>query len=203
MDIKKKNTIVLFIVILGVAFMMFPITVNAAYPTYKHDWEWNYNGAAYYYNVNLSSNYVNAAKQAADNWYKTGYHTNPLYPMKRTYTQTDSPMDLYKETLGNNLLGLTTFFRAGGAEIRVDDKGPVQNWRYCKILIDEEYTNFYFGSNMKSSVRKVLLAHEMGHVFGLAHTTSKATIMYPYIDEITVTSITKADSAALVQKLNF
>lgn len=54
---------------------------------------WNYRGAAYYYIVDTSSNWDTAISQAAQNWFKTGYHTNPLYPMTRTYTRTDSPID--------------------------------------------------------------------------------------------------------------
>ena len=84
--------------------------------------------------------------------------------------------------------------------IRQDE--PFEDWLYCNIEIDENYVNNYFGSN-NSTIKKVLLLHEMGHVFGLAHTTSTATIMYPYLDAITVTKVTYADSAALVEKLDF
>ena len=181
--------------------LAFPQNV-LAYPTYEHDWEWNYNGAAYFYNVSLSSSYLTAAKNAASNWYKTGYHTNPLYQMTQTTIQSNSPIDLYKNSLDGAVCGQTFFFKSGGARVDNGEDEPFEDWLYCNIEIDENYVNNYFGSN-NSTIKKVLLLHEMGHVFGLAHTTSTATIMYPYLDAITVTKVTYADSAALVEKLDF
>lgn len=172
------------------------------YPTYTHDWEWNYNGAAYYYNVSLTSTYLTAANNAAANWYRTGYDTNPLYPMTRTTVQSNSPMDLYNQSLDSRICGQTFFFQTGGRRVDDGTHQPSEDWLYCKIGINESYVNQYFGSS-NSTIKKVLLLHEMGHVFGLAHTSSTATIMYPYLDEITVTKVTASDSAALVQKLHF
>lgn len=197
----KIKIALLSLTILGITMIIFPQKVSAAYPTFKNDWTWNYNGAAYYYNVSLSSSYATAAKDAAANWYKTGYHTNPLYPMTKTNVQTNSPIDLYKTNLGDNINGRTDFFVSGGAEVRVDSNGPVKDWLYCKILINETFFNKKYSTN--SAKKKALILHEMGHVFGLKHTSSTATIMYPYMSKCTVTKVTRDDSAALVQKLKF
>lgn len=190
----------LFFIIMGIVMFVFPHN-TLAYPTYTHDWEWNYNGAAYFYNVSLSSSYLTAAKNAASNWYSTGYHTNPLYPMTQTTTQTNSPMDLYKKDLGDNVNGKTLFFISGGTQLNIDANGPVRDWLYCKIQINESYFNTNYSSN--ATKKKILLLHEMGHVFGLAHTSDTATVMYPYMSECTATKVTQSDSAALVQKLSF
>lgn len=197
----KIKVAVLSFVILGITMMVFPHKASAAYPTFKNDWIWNYNGAAYYYNVSLTSSYATAAKEAAANWYKTGYHTNPLYPMTKTNVQTNSPIDLYKTNLGDKVNGQTNFFIKGGIELGGDSNGPEKDWLYCKILINETYFNKAYPSN--PAKRRALLLHEMGHVFGLKHTTSTATIMYPYMNKCTVTKVTRDDSAALVQKLKF
>lgn len=197
--LKLKLT---FLVILGTILFMYSTPVSAAtYPTYKYDWEWNYNGAAYYYVVSISSTYATAAKEAAANWYKTGYHTNPLYPMTKTSVQKNSPMDLYNQNLGDNVNGQTTFFIQGGTEVSVNQDGPARNWLYCKILINESFFNKKYSTN--ATKKKVLILHEMGHVFGLAHTSSTATVMYPYMSQCTATKVTQSDSAALVQKLHF
>lgn len=109
-NLKLKLPILL--VILFIIFM-YSKPVYAAYPTYKNDWEWNYNGAAYYYIVNLSPKFQESAKEAASNWYKTGYHTNPLYPMTRTYIKSNSPMDFYNEVIGEDYARLCSFFCTG------------------------------------------------------------------------------------------
>ena len=117
---KKYRKSLIIMVILGVVIFVFPQKILATtYPTFKYDWEWNYNGAAYFYNVSLTSTYLTAAKGAAANWYKTGYDTNPLYPMTQTTTQRSSPIDLYKQSLDDGVCGQTFFFQTGGA--RVDD----------------------------------------------------------------------------------
>ncbi len=200
-NLKLKLPILL--VILFIIFM-YSKPVYAAYPTYKNDWEWNYNGAAYYYIVNLSPKFQESAKEAASNWYKTGYHTNPLYPMTRTSTQSESPIDLYKSNLGKNTYGRTDFYVLGGTKLDFGDNnyGPLKDWLYCKILINESLFNEDFGDN--PTKRKILIAHEMGHAFGLAHNTSSTNlVMYTYIELNRATKITKDDSAALVQKLKF
>lgn len=95
--------------------------------------------------------------------------------------------------------GYTHFFKQGGSEITCKSTGPVENWLYCKISIDEQEMNRAFGDN--ATKRKQLILHEMGHVFGLAHSENKATIMYPSLANVTATKVTYADSAALIQKL--
>ena len=45
------------------------------------------------------------------------------------------------------------------------------------------------------------MLHEMGHCFGLDHAASNARIMYPNLADVTATSVTFHDSAALVEKL--
>lgn len=104
-----KLAFILFWISIIIFMFIYPNKVQAAYPTYTKDWEWNYESAAYYYVVNLSSKYATAVKEAAANWFKTGYHTNPLYPMTRTYTKTESPMDFYKEVIGDNYGRIYTF----------------------------------------------------------------------------------------------
>ncbi len=205
MKIKKNSLKMLLLLIIAMFVIAIPGISNAAYPTYKQDWEWNYNGAAHYYVVSLTSKYQTAAKEAATNWYKTGYHTNPLYPMTKTSTQTESPIDLYKSNLGVNTYGRTEFYIKGGTKLDLGDNnyGPVKNWLYCKILINESLFDADFSAS-NTTIRKILIAHEMGHVFGLAHNTSSTSlVMYPYIELIKATQITKDDSAALVQKLKF
>lgn len=198
---KKNNLKIVFVILLGVLFTSLPKNVNAAqYNYYSYKWVWNYKGAAYYYIVDTTSDWDEPIKQAAQNWFKTGYHTNPLYPMTRTYTQTDSPMDFYQDNLlYPGTLGLTTLYIKGGTYVQDDDGIPTQNWLYSKIYINQSSFHYYYGDN--TTLKKVLILHEMGHVFGLAHNDEKSSIMYPYIDEITSTKVTEFDSKGLITKL--
>ena len=111
---KIRLTFILFFTFLIINRFAYPVKVQAVtYPTFSHDWEWNYNGAAYYYIVDLSSSFTTAVNQAATNWFKTGYHTNPLYPMTRTYIKSNSPMDFYNEVIGEDYARLCSLFCTG------------------------------------------------------------------------------------------
>ena len=78
--------------------------------------------------------------------------------MTRKTTQSGSPMDFYKKNLEEKEVNM---FHFGGSEIQYDSHGcSVQDWRYCKIYMDENHLNQYFGyatENYQSMKRKVLV----------------------------------------------
>lgn len=95
--------------------------------------------------------------------------------------------------------GYVHYFVQGGTELSYNSKGPSADWLYCKIDIDEAEFTSAFGNN--ATKKKLLMLHEMGHVFGLNHTDDKTSVMYPSLLTSTATKVTYSDSAALIQKL--
>ena len=203
---KRK---LLFACLISLFCIIIPKNVNAleaqpryfTYYFYEYDWTWNYRQAAYYYIVDTSSIWNSAISQAAQNWFHTGYHTNPLYPMTRTYIRTDSPMDFYKDNnLSDGTNGVTNFFIKGGTQVQGPTGAPSRNWLYCKIYIHEDYFQEYYGDN--PTKRKLLIIHEMGHVFGLAHQPDNpASVMHNWLNTTTATAVSEIDSIGLVTKL--
>jgi len=76
--------------------------------------------------------------------------------------------------------GATYWFNGDGTMVpggngSVSLTGPTTNWVWCKIKLNNP--NF---SDLGSWDREGVVAHEMGHVFGLAHYASYDVIMWIY-----------------------
>ena len=96
--------------------------------------------------------------------------------------------------------GYVHYFVQGGTELSYNSKGPSADWLYCKIYIHEDYFQEYFGDN--PTKRKLLIIHEMGHVFGLAHQPDNpASVMHNWLNTTTATAVSEIDSLGLVTKL--
>lgn len=199
---KKLLKLFICLSFLGLAFVSKPESADATIQLYSNKWTWNYNGAAYYYLVGYlaDDSWVSGIiSQAASNRFKTGYHTNPLYPMTRTTIQTNSPMDFHYDWWGYDVAGVVTYFIKGGTEVSFQEStGPTRNWLYCKIgLSDYEI----YEGNMQANEVKRLVLHEMGHVFGLGHSDSTSDVMYEWVMQSSANAVSYNDSAALIQKL--
>lgn len=113
--------------------------------------------------------------------------TTPI-SFRKTNTQSSSVMDLhagtYKSYPWNGANGWTEFFRYGNSV------NPfIENWGWGKITL-----NNYNMSSKSSSQKKGVVAHEMGHVFGLDdNNTNTQTVMCQEIGGPAVTSAQKGD----------
>ena len=121
-------------------------------------------GAVDYYITTSASSYSTEIGNAANNWVYTGYGYNPIY-MYQTTNFSASNMDIYAEALGGAVgyAGATYY-------VDVTNEGhlhvsPYESlWDYGEI-----YLNTSFTSELSSIYKQGVIAHEMGHVFGLAH----------------------------------
>lgn len=68
------------------------------------------------------------------------------------------------------------------------------NWAYSIINLN---TSEFNGSGITSSQKAAVVAHEMGHGYGLAHYETSGTIMYPHLVGMTVSSPGYVDRYAI------
>lgn len=64
--------------------------------------------------------------------------------------------------------------------------GPTKNYFYTEVTINKNH--------FPSSYRTSIMIHELGHAFGLAHSSSKYSIMYPYYNTVLVSKVQKVDN---------
>lgn len=139
----------------------------------------NYGKNKQYYWIDSSASAFNSYITGAMNdWvYTTSYWgiTTPISYAKTT-TQSSSRMDIYKTNTTHNWTAITYFY-SGSTEVD-PYKG---NWSWGKIVLDSDF------SSVPNNKKRPIIAHEMGHVMGLAHTNSTKSLMRPDINSSTTT----------------
>ena len=123
------------------------ITVTANYDK-KND--------AVAYATSESNIYVNFGNSYLDK--------NPIG--KKNTTQSSSRMDIYQVSTVNEWWGLTTMYN-GSTEVDPFSS----NWAWGKIQLDADF------SDLSENKRLAVIAHEMGHVMGLAHSDFSNVLM--------------------------
>ena len=121
-------------------------------------------GAVDYYITTSASGYSTEIGNAAYNWVYTGYGYNPIY-MYQTTNFSASNMDIYADYFGIGVgyAGITYYVDVTqNGHIHVD--ASYSMWDYGEIYLNESFT-----SQLNSTDKQGVLAHEMGHVFGLDH----------------------------------
>lgn len=110
---------------------------------------------------------------AANNWMYPGW-SNPIY-MNFVSNNYGSNMDFYLRNDAfwggsMNVLAETRFFVNGGAQVYPWSS----NWNYSEIYINHDV---YSLPNVTNDMALGTTIHEMGHAFGLNHTTNVNSIM--------------------------
>lgn len=132
-------------------------------PVYPYSLTWNIESINYYV-YDSASTYTTQIANAANNWVYTGYGYNRLYPFTQTTNVTMSAADFtsYKKDNGENAVTYHCVPVAGNLGLHVS--AMEEDWTYCEIRLN----NFYM-TGFSSTTRQGVIAHEMGHLFGLMH----------------------------------
>lgn len=121
----------------------------------------------HYWISSTASSYENYIDAAMHDWIYTTSYWGITTPISYTQTsvKTNSRMDNYKVSTINTWWGLTTLYN-GSTPLAIP---PTVNWVWGKIQLDGDYAN--------CPNKKGVIAHEMGHVMGLAHVSSGTALM--------------------------
>lgn len=157
---------------------------------------WNIE-SIYYYVDSSANNYLTPIADAAYNWVYTGYGWNNLYPNTRTTNIENSAIDIYAYGRydGNN--GYTTFWaRTNGTSGDAYSVSWEDDW-----LFNEVYLNNYYLSYEEDDYIQGVVAHEMGHCFGLDdNNTNQYSIMCQAGSGRLVTTVQEVDHMAFNMK---
>ena len=164
-----------FIVALCFSFFMFMCSVSTvyAYNTYnQHKLTYgvgNYGkDTQHYFITSSASSYASYINTAMSEWVNTTSSMGVTTPISytKTTTQSSSRMDIYQVSTVNEWWGLTTMYN-GSTEVDPFSS----NWAWGKIQLDADF------SDLSENKRLAVIAHEMGHVMGLAHSDFSNVLM--------------------------
>lgn len=120
----------------------------------------------YYWIDSSASEYTTTINTAMNEWkYTSGYWgiTTPIW-YNSTTVKSNSRMEIYQVPTVNQWWGKTEWYWGSS---QVDPSNS--NWVWGKVLLDGEFGNL--SGTSENNRRKAVIAHEMGHVMGLAHTS--------------------------------
>ena len=103
---------------------------------------------------------------AMSDWIYTSSYNGVSTPISfvQTTTISNSRIDVYKVTTTNDWWGLTQMINDGNSI-----NPETSNWLYTKVLLDSNFGTL--SSTSDDNRQKAVIAHEIGHCMGLAHTT--------------------------------
>ena len=145
--------------------------------------------ARLYYITSSASGHQSDITSAMSDWIHTTSRLGITTPIAwlRTTTQSDSVMDIYHNTYYDPATGIVAATEQILNNVAID---PYQsNWHWGKIKLNTPVFDPLSDFNEKGAI-----AHEMGHMFGLAHTTVTNRIMCQLADGRTVNAC-QADDA--------
>ncbi|MDO5156402.1 MAG: M57 family metalloprotease [Eubacteriales bacterium] len=122
----------------------------------------------HYYITSSASGYTSYINTAMSEWVNTTSSMGVTTPISytRTTTQSSSRMDIYKVSTVNEWWGLTTLYN-GSTEVNPNNS----DWVWGKIQLDGDF------ASLSENKRLAVIAHEMGHVMGLAHSDLNNVLM--------------------------
>jgi hypothetical protein len=125
-----------------------------------------------YYITSSASGHASDITSAMSDWIHTTSRLGITTPIAwlRTYTQSQSVMDIYHGTYYDESTGIVASTEQILNNVVIDPYGS--NWYWAKIKLNTPVYDPLSDYNEKGAV-----AHEMGHVFGLAHTSVTNRIM--------------------------
>lgn len=192
LSMKKFFSIFFILVLLGVNLQIASAATTPT-PTFSYNLTWNIRSIYYYTDSAAQSGYGTPISNAAQNWYYPGW-TNSLYPASRTTNQSNSAIDFH--TYWNEADGANgyTDWRIFGSSTVIDPDST--NWDWAAI-----YLNVYSLSGRSQEYIQGVVAHEMGHAFGLAHNnTNPNSIMCQAISGRAVYTVQQFDNDAFNRK---
>lgn len=186
-NLVKKITMSISAVIFGIFTTS---SIFAMSPTYPNDAKFSRGVSnAYYYVDSSASSYTSKINEAVNNWVDTGYGWNPiyLYPVSSNYAThidyyvIDYRNDAVLSNINNN--AYTTFWDINELELSYNVSGePTSDYYYTEVKI----TNY-------REIDTSTIIHEMGHCFGLKHSSNLYSIMYPTSSLRMVNRVAKDD----------
>lgn len=138
------------------------------------------NNTRYYWLDSSATPYTSIINSAMYSWNHTASNPGVRTPIwfQPVASKTNSVMDIYVSSASNSSAnGYTTFFAQAHSSTTANPRS--QNWVWCKVSV---YAGNFSGSNhtgARNITMQSTFAHEMGHVFGLDHTTTSSTVMCP------------------------
>ncbi|MCI9304382.1 matrixin family metalloprotease [Clostridium sp.] len=162
------------------------INANAAHFPYRlNGGVGNYgNNPRYYYVSNpggIAQSHVLAFDTAMNKWVNSnGGLTYTPISYKKTSVQKNSDLDVYYDNYGKTGYYGVTIYMLYQTQLVPEGAAPNQNWGWNKIKMNSyPYVGgkpFYVSS--QGSVGEHVASHEIGHCFGLAHTSNRNSVMY-------------------------
>ncbi len=166
-------------------------------PLFKHRLTWNIESINYYVD-DSASKYTNPIEKAANNWVYTGYGYNRLYPFTQTTNKQMSAAD-FTTYNSNDGINAITYHYIPCIEY-IDFGRPVdpqvEDWTYCEIEL-----NTYNMDTFAFNTRQGVIAHEMGHLFGLMHNDLNSySIMCQYATGRQVYTVQQVDVNSFLKR---
>lgn len=177
----------LFVIIM-VIFLLDVTMVSAATPTFpnKAKFTRGVKNTCYYVD-STARTYLKYIKPAAISWASLKNNIKNTAVSSKAGTH----IDFYQNTSTiEGLLGVTLFY---------DSKGNMVTGYGSEPSVNYNFTRIYLNKNNASYIDTKTIIHEMGHAYGLAHSLSRYSIMYP--DKTSYVSTPSSDDNATINIL--
>ena len=184
----KKISLVLLVFVLCTSSSAFA----AMTPTTGHKFSRGVGNCCYYID-STAYGYESQIVDAANNWENTGYGWNPIY-MTAVASNYATHMDFYGRTsstdsfINRKVVAYTSCWYTDGTLVAPRGDEPDDDYFYTEIAFNLDRSESYDYRTAK---------HEMGHAFGLSHTTNEYSILYPNLIEMEVSTVQECDHNAI------
>lgn len=188
MSLKCTKKLFLTFALAILFILLLSISSFAMTPTWTNDAKFTrgVSNTCYYISSSASS-YTSKINAAAQNWEVTGYGWNPIY-VTAVSSNRATHIDIYSvnpnndTVLDDNTNAYASFWSSSSTLLANRGYGPSTNYFYTEIAI-----------NSSKTLETDTFIHEMGHCFGLAHSSDRNSIMYGTKSKRNVSTVQKDD----------